>query len=117
MKLRSKIALTYIGLAVAGIALASSISSWQIKNDLDQRKHVPFTFASALGSQEDVYGDRERLKQVMINLIENALKYTDRGGSVEVAVAEEGSRCIVWVKDTGSGIGSEHVEHIFGRFY
>jgi two-component system phosphate regulon sensor histidine kinase PhoR len=74
---------------VAGIALASSISSWQIMNYLDQKKHVPFTFASVLGLQENCYGDRERLKQVMINLIENALKYTDRGGSVEVGVAEE----------------------------
>ena len=82
-----------------------------------EKKDVPIVFTSELDPRENVYGDRGRLKQVMINLIDNALKYTDRGGSVEVGVRREGNHSTVWVKDTGSGIGPEHVDRIFERFY
>ena len=69
------------------------------------------------GVLENVYGDRERLKQVLVNLIDNAIKYTDSGGTVEVGVEEEGSRCAIWVRDTGPGIAEEHQSRIFERFY
>jgi two-component system phosphate regulon sensor histidine kinase PhoR len=82
-----------------------------------EERKVSLTLVTDLESDDNVYGDRERLKQVMINLIENALKYTEREGSVEIGVAEEGSRSVIRVKDTGSGIGPEHVDRIFERFY
>jgi two-component system, OmpR family, phosphate regulon sensor histidine kinase PhoR len=65
----------------------------------------------------EVYGDRERLRQVMTNLIDNALKYTDAGGSVTLRYAPLDESCAISVTDTGRGIPAEHIPRIFERFY
>lgn len=64
-----------------------------------------------------VLGDRERLRQVLSNLIDNSIKYTDEGGEIEVGVSELTHSVRVYVKDNGSGIGKEHLSRIFERFY
>ncbi len=64
-----------------------------------------------------VLGDKDRLRQVMSNLIDNSIKYTDDGGSVEVGVTELQNSVRVYVKDNGTGIGKEHLGRIFERFY
>ncbi len=64
-----------------------------------------------------VLGDKDRLRQVMSNLIDNSIKYTDEGGEVEVGVIELRNSVRVFVKDNGSGIGKEHLGRIFERFY
>jgi two-component system, OmpR family, phosphate regulon sensor histidine kinase PhoR len=66
---------------------------------------------------KDVYGDRERLKQVLINLADNAVKYTGEGGSVEIRARLQGNSCLIKVEDNGSGIAKEHLGRIFERFY
>ncbi len=62
-------------------------------------------------------GDRERIRQVLSNLIDNSIKYTDEGGTIEVGCSELESHVRVYVKDNGSGIGKEHLGRIFERFY
>ncbi len=64
-----------------------------------------------------VLGDRDRLEQVMVNLLDNAIKYTPSGGSVEVAACESDGMVQVDVKDTGIGIPPEDIPRIFERFY
>jgi signal transduction histidine kinase len=64
-----------------------------------------------------VEGDPERLKQVIGNLLANALKFTDPGGRVSVTVALEGAMARLAVTDTGVGIAPEHRTRIFERFY
>ena len=62
-------------------------------------------------------GDRARLRQVLSNLIGNALKFTPSGGTVEVGAEDEGKTVLMWVRDTGIGIPKEEQNRIFDRFY
>jgi signal transduction histidine kinase len=65
----------------------------------------------------EIDGDADRLKQVLLNLIENALRHTQAGGSVTLDLETTSQEAILRVRDTGSGIAPEHVPHIFERFY
>ena len=64
-----------------------------------------------------VAGDRERLKQVLVNLIDNAIKYTPKGGRVTVDVGTAGESGFVSVEDNGIGIDPNHMDRVFDRFY
>ena len=71
--------------------------------------------------QEDgearVMGDRGRLRQLALNLIDNAIKYTPSGGRVELRVVRDGDEVTFSVADTGEGIPAEDLQRIFERFY
>ena len=62
-------------------------------------------------------GDRSRLKQVIVNLIDNAIKYTPEGGEVAIKVRASDHDAILEVADTGAGIPAEALPHVFERFY
>ena len=64
-----------------------------------------------------VLGDEGALRQLVRNLLDNALKYTPAGGRVRVTLRPEGDRAVVEVADTGIGIDPKHAERIFERFY
>ena len=64
-----------------------------------------------------VEGDRSRLQQIVVNLLDNAIKYTPAGGSVRVRVRAEEDKAVLMVTDTGIGISQEAQAHIFERFY
>jgi heavy metal sensor kinase len=64
-----------------------------------------------------VAGDEGRLRQVFINLVDNAVKYTPAGGLVTVRVGQQDHAAVVTVADTGVGIPAEHLPHVFERFY
>lgn len=58
----------------------------------------------------------DRMKQLLINLLDNAIKYTEEG-SITISCTEENNKLILRVKDTGIGIGKDHLSRIFERFY
>lgn len=64
-----------------------------------------------------VRADRERLRQILLNLVDNAVKYTPPGGSVEVEAARRNGKVVVSVRDTGVGIPADVGERIFDPFY
>ena len=82
-----------------------------------ERKNISLALRTL--DQDDTYvkGDTDHLKQVLINLIENAIKYTPNGGHVRVEVEREESSVVLHVSDDGIGIPAEHIPRLFERFY
>jgi len=82
---------------------------------LAERKGVALV-CGALESVEGFHGDPDALDKVLVNLVGNALKFTEAGGRIEVSVRREGEGARLSVADTGVGIPSEQLERIFDRF-
>lgn len=81
-----------------------------------EEKGVALT-SSLLPTLPPVRVDTDRIGQVLINLIGNALQYTPEGGSVNISAEQKGNDVYISVKDNGVGIPPEHLPHIFDRFY
>jgi heavy metal sensor kinase len=64
-----------------------------------------------------VAGDRARIKQVVVNLLDNAIKYTPAGGSIQLEVQAREGKAVLQVSDTGIGIPAGALPHIFERFF
>lgn len=65
-----------------------------------------------------VYGDKEKIRQVLINLVDNAKKYGKQNGNIECSVYKiDGKKILVEISDDGAGIAEEHLPRIFERFY
>ena len=86
---------------VARAATASSMV--EFKPDLDPRLPI-------------VTGDRDRLVQVVSNLVNNAVKYSPEGGTVTISSRAEGGYALITVADTGLGIPPDEIVHVFERF-
>ena len=85
------------------IARASSSNLVEFKSDLDPRLPI-------------VTGDRDRLVQVVSNLVNNAVKYSPEGGTVTLSSRAEGAYALITVADTGLGIPPDEIGHVFERF-
>ena len=73
----------------------------------------------AIGRLDEVTvtGDADRLKQVGLALLDNALKYTPAGGRIQLSLWRHGAEAVLQVEDTGIGLDPEDLPHVFDRFY
>ena len=67
--------------------------------------------------QCNICGNEDRFKQMIINLVDNAIKYSEREDEVSIICSKLKGKCVITVKDTGVGIPREHVPRLFERFY
>jgi two-component system sensor histidine kinase BaeS len=72
---------------------------------------------AATDGAKPMRGDPELLRRMLVNLLDNGVKFTPPGGRVEIATRKDGSRIIIAIRDSGTGIPAESQPHIFDRFY
>lgn len=82
---------------------------------LGEDKKIKITCAAA--NEVWVEGDRARMKQVVVNLLDNAIKYTPEGGAVGLKVGTRDGKAVLEVSDNGIGIPAESLPRVFERFY
>jgi signal transduction histidine kinase len=81
------------------------------------REHPDRPIEVTVPERMEVHADRDRLDQVLTNLIENAVKYSPDGGPIRVVAEGRGGEVEVRIADVGVGIPEEHRDHVFERFY
>ncbi|WP_299533512.1 ATP-binding protein [Ulvibacterium sp.] len=79
-------------------------------------RKIKLEFSSDL-KELHVFYDMDKMEQVLINLLSNAMKFTKEGGKVQVSVEKQEGKCLIEVKDSGIGINEEQLPYIFDRFY
>jgi len=81
-----------------------------------RRKELSFT-RDGCDPSFVVRADPERLRQVLLNLLANAVKFTNAGGRVAIGAARDGGMIRMWVSDTGIGIPADQLERVFEPFF
>jgi two-component system, OmpR family, sensor kinase len=97
----------YLDELVAETARAASV--------LASRKGVVLEYAPA--PEAPFHGDEGLLRQMLLNLLDNAIKHTPAGGQIRLSLEQRDSKYAITVADTGSGVPAESQPHIFRRFY
>lgn len=87
----------------------------KLKISADEKNQILECFK--IGEVEDVKADRDRIEQVLINILSNAMKYTPKDGKISIYIGKMYSSVYVKVKDSGIGIPKEDLPRIFERFY
>ena len=81
-----------------------------------EQKHLTVTGMEECEPQE-VSGDYDLMNQVLHNLLDNAIKFTDEGGNIHIRLYRESGRVYVSIRNTGAGIPADEMPRIFERFY
>ena len=82
---------------------------------LAEKKEISLSFTGP-GQLDEFYFDRDKIEKVLLNLIFNALKFTNLGGKVDVSCEQREDQILVRISDTGIGIAKENIDKLFSRF-
>ena len=82
-----------------------------------QKRGIKLQLSTGSQAKAKVRADIAMIERVLQNLIDNALRYTEAGGSIDLAIHHRGAFMEISVSDTGRGIRSEHLPHIFERYW
>lgn len=80
-------------------------------------KNIKLMFEFECGEVNEIQGDKNRLRQVLINLVQNSLKFTDPGGFIKITVNQNSENTFITVTDNGSGIDEQNLERVFDKFF
>jgi signal transduction histidine kinase len=86
----------------------------RLADKLCQEKKVSLVLDNANGA---VWGDPSRLRQILLILLDNSLRFTQPGGSIHLNASLDGNQVVISVSDNGRGIAAQHLPHLFDRFY
>ncbi len=92
----------------------------EVYTDLEMRakeRNIRFAFKEGASQHFQVRADKESIRQVLINLVHNSIKYGTEGGLTKVSFYDLESYVLVEVSDSGIGISQENLKHVFDRFY
>ena len=104
-------------LNLATFSFAEAIESMVKANLLEARRHGHTLTAALEPELPQITADRERITQVMMNVVSNAIKYTPEGGTIAVTAGKAGDRVWLEVADNGIGVPEGDRDRIFERFY
>ncbi|MCG2726992.1 MAG: HAMP domain-containing histidine kinase [Elusimicrobia bacterium] len=79
------------------------------------KKHISVSIACP--QELEIYADEDKIKRSFFNILENSIKYTETGGKIKINAYQEKEQIFVEINDTGQGISSKDIPHIFKRFY
>jgi two-component system, OmpR family, phosphate regulon sensor histidine kinase PhoR len=93
---------------------------FHIMEPVARNKNIALSYESNDDGSDNglfIQGDKDKFKQMMINLVDNAIKYTNNNGTVKIKTLNEAGDAIILVEDNGIGIPREHISRLFERFY
>ena len=90
---------------------------FEFLEDNARANNIKFIFGNDDNSPVWVYADRYRIRQVLVNLLENSIKYGRDGGRTKVSFYDMDENYLVEVSDNGIGIEEQHIPRLFERFY
>lgn len=88
---------------------------YNLMKNTAEKKQINLTVKNE--SNPIIIGSEDRFKQMLINLVDNAIKYSERNDSVIIQTLIKDRQCIITIEDTGVGISEEHMSRLFERFY